>query len=224
MKLLIVEDEQDLRSSMVEYLDKEGFVCEEADSFRSAEDKLAVYKYDIAILDLNLPDGNGLDLLAMIKKQKPETGILIVSARDALDDRVKGLDMGADDYITKPFHLAELNARIHALIRRRNFDGKPTINFNEIQIDPAAKTVRVNDQTLDLTKKEFDLLVYLVINKNRVLSKESIAEHLWGDNIDMVDSFDFVYTHIKNLRKKILEADGTDYIKTVYGMGYKLAV
>ena len=221
MKLLIIEDEKELSNSIASYLRDEGYVCEKARSFEQAEDKLAGYDYDVIILDITLPDGNGLNLINQIKKYHKESGILILSAKNSLDDKLKGLDLGADDYLTKPFHLAELNSRVNAIIRRKNFEGQNLINFNEITIDPMAKTVLVNNQELTLTKKEYDLAVFLITNKNRVLTKETIAEHLWGDHIDMVDNFDFIYTHIKNLRRKIIEAEGNDYLKTVYGMGYK---
>ena len=196
-------------------------MCETAPNFFEAEDKLISYKYDVVILDINLPDGNGLDLLKFIKEKSPETGVLIVSAKDSLDDRLKGLDLGADDYITKPFHLAELNSRVNSLLRRRKFEGNNNIVYQEIEIDPVAKQAIVNEVTLDLTKKEYFLLLYFITNKNRVLTKEAIAEHLWGDNIDMVDNFDFIYTHMRNLRKKLKKSGANDYLQTIYGLGYK---
>ncbi len=221
MKMLIVEDEKSLLESISGYLKGEGFVCEEASTYFNAEDKLAIYNYDIVLLDITLPGGNGLDLINNLKKNHPETGILIISARNALDDKLKGLDLGADDYISKPFHLAELNSRINAVLRRRNFNGNSNLIFNEIEIDTAGKDVSVNGKAIKLTRKEYDLLLYLVVNKKRVLTKEAIAEHLTGDDIDMADNFDFIYTHIKNLRKKIMQEGGNDYLQTVYGLGYK---
>ena len=221
MKLLIVEDEIELLNGTSSYLEKEDFVCETAPNFFEAEDKLITYKYDVVILDINLPDGNGLDLLKIVKEKSPETGVLIVSAKDSLDDRLKGLDLWADDYITKPFHLAELNSRVNSLLRRRKFEGNKNIIFKEIEIDPVAKTAIANKVVLDLTKKEYFLLLYFITNKNRVLTKEAIAEHLWGDNIDMVDNFDFIYTHMRNLRKKLKKSGATDYLQTIYGLGYK---
>lgn len=221
MKILIVEDEQQLLESISGYLSKQGFICEEAITWREAEDKLSVYRYNIVILDITLPDGNGLDLIKLLKKSHPDTGILIVSAKNSLDDKLTGLDLGADDYITKPFHLSELNSRINAIIRRKYFHGNNRLIHNEFEIDTASMLVVVNSQPLNLTKKEYDLLLYFITNKNRVLTKEAIAEHLWGDNIDLADNFDFVYTHIKNIRKKITREGGTDYLKTVYGVGYK---
>ena len=221
MKLLIVEDELELLNSTCVYLQKEDFVCEPASNFFEAEDKLLSYNYDVVILDINLPDGNGLDLLQYIKEKSPETGVLIVSAKDSLDDKLKGLDLGADDYITKPFHLAELNSRVNSLLRRRKFEGNNNIIFEEIEIDPVAKIAMVNTRPVELTKKEYFLLLYFITNKNRVLTKEAIAEHLWGDNIDMVDNFDFIYTHMRNLRKKLKKSGANDYLQTIYGLGYK---
>jgi DNA-binding response OmpR family regulator len=221
MKILVVEDEAGLVHSIKTYLSAEGFVCEHAMSFADAEDKLVSHDYDLVILDITLPDGNGLELLHLIKQERTNTGILIVSAKNSLDDKLKGLDLGADDYMTKPFHLAELNSRINAIVRRRNFDGKPNVVFNEIEIHPHTNEVTVHGKKIDLTKKEYDLLLYLITNRNRVLTKTAIAEHLWGDYMDMADSYDFIYTHIKNLRKKLEENGALNYLKTVYGLGYK---
>jgi len=221
MKILIVEDEPQLLESIDSFLKNEGFLCEIAPSYFNAEDKLISYDYDVVILDITLPDGNGLDLLKLIKNNNASTGVLIVSAKNSLDDKLTGLDLGADDYITKPFHLSELNSRVNAIIRRRNFKGEEEIIFNEITLIPSAKEVKVNGNLLDLTKKEYALLLYFVINKNRVLTKEAIVEHLWGDNMDMADNFDFIYSHIKNVRRKIEANKGKNYLKTVYGIGYK---
>ncbi len=223
MKILIVEDEIELLETIVSYLKNEDFICEKATTFFEAEDKLISFKYDIILLDITLPDGNGIDLLKLIKEESPTTGVLIVSAKDSLDDKLTGLDLGADDYITKPFHLAELNSRINSLIRRRKFAGDESIQFNEIKINPTSKTVTVNDKPIELTKKEYNLLLYFVTNKNKVLTKESIAEHLWGDNIEMADSFDFIYTHMGNLRKKMKKLGAPNYLQTMYGLGYKFA-
>jgi len=222
MKILVVEDEKNLLETVTAFLQGEGFVCEKADSYFAAEDKLAAFDYDIIILDITLPDGNGLDLLRKIKASDNGAGILIVSARNSLDDKLKGLDLGADDYITKPFHLSELNSRIRAVLRRRIFNGSKELNLNEFRLLPEEREVFVKNKRLQLTPKEYELLLYFVVNKNRVLTRQSIAEHLWGDYIDMADRFDFVYTHLNNLRKKIKKAGGLDYIKTVYGIGYKM--
>ncbi len=221
MKILIVEDEIELLDSICSYLKNEDFICEKASTFFEAEDKLISFNYDIILLDITLPDGSGIDLLKLIKEKSPTTGVLIVSAKNSLDDKLTGLDLGADDYITKPFHLAELNSRVNSLIRRQKFDGNEIIQFNEIQINPSSKSVTVNDKPVELTKKEYNLLLYFITNKNKVLTKESIAEHLWGDDIEMSDSYDFIYTHMGNLRKKIKKLGAPDYLKTMYGLGYK---
>jgi len=221
MKILIVEDEIELLDSVTTYLKNEDFICENASTFFDAEDKLISFQYDIVVLDITLPDGSGIDLLKMIKENTPETGVLIVSAKDSLDDRLLGLDLGADDYITKPFHLAELNSRINSLIRRQKYDGNDTLVFNEIEINPTSKVVTVHQKPVELTKKEYNLLLYFVTNKDKVLTKEAIAEHLWGDNIEMADSYDFIYTHMGNLRKKLKKMDAIDYLQTMYGLGYK---
>jgi DNA-binding response OmpR family regulator len=168
-----------------------------------------------------LPDGNGLELIEFMKEERIESGILIVSAKNALDDRVRGLDLGADDYLTKPFHLTELNARLRAIFRRRNLNGERAISVNDVTVNPDTMEALIAGNPLDLTPKEFELLLYFVINKNRVLTRQSIAEHLWGDYIDNLANTDFVYQHVKNLRKKIDQASGKDYIETVYGLGYK---
>ena len=221
MKVLIVEDEPAIRESIAGYLQKEGYVCEQAVDFGTAVEKAALYEYDLVVLDITLPGGSGLDVLQNLKKTHPETGVLILSAKNSLDDKITGLDLGADDYITKPFHLSELNARVKALLRRRFFKGSNAIVFEELEIDPATNILHVHGQPVELTKKEYDLLLYFIANKNRVLTKAAIAEHLWGDYMDLADNFDLVYSHIKNLRKKIVHLGGSDYIKTVYGMGYK---
>ncbi len=221
MKILIVEDEIELLEAISNYLGNSNFICEKAMTLFEAEDKLISFNYDIIILDINLPDGNGIDFLKTVKEQSPETGVLIVSAKNSLEDKLKGLDLGADDYITKPFHLAELNSRINSLIRRKKFEGNNTIKFNEIEIYPDSRTVLIHDKQITLTKKEYHLLLYFITNINKVITKESIAEHLWGDDIEMASNYDFIYTHMVNLRKKIKKNGGTDYFRTMYGLGYK---
>lgn len=221
MKILIIEDEVELLIVLSNFLTRETYVCELAENFHKADDKLAIYEYDIILLDITLPDGNGLELLNNIKKHQKKAGIIIISAKDSLDDKIHGLDLGADDYITKPFYLSELNSRIKAVLRRKQFDGTSILTYNEISVNTESKSVTINGQAIILTKKEYDLLLFFMINKNRVLTKEAIAEHLWDDNIDMADTYDFIYTHLNNLRKKIRVAGGADYIKTLYGMGYK---
>ena len=221
MKILLIEDEKELSRSITEYLQKESYLCEAVLTYDDAIEKINIYQYDCIIVDINLPDGSGLNVIRALKKNKSETGIIIISAKNSLDDKVSGLGIGADDYLTKPFHLPELNARVKSIIRRRSFGGINEIVFNDIRILPEEMEVTVNGNSLDLTKKEYALLIFFISNKDRVLTKESIAEHLWGDEMDMADSFDFIYTHIKNLRKKIMEKGGEDYIRTIYGMGYK---
>ncbi|HOU98409.1 MAG TPA: response regulator transcription factor [Bacteroidales bacterium] len=221
MKVLIIEDEKDLLLTLAHYFKAEGYVCESASTFSQAHEKIWLNEYDIILLDIGLPDGNGIDLLKLIKSEKKNSAVLIISAKNSLDDKIKGLNIGADDYITKPFHLAELNARINAVLRRNQFDGNNVLIFNEISINSFDKTVKINNKEISLTKKEFDLLLFFVVNKNRVLTKENLVEHLWPDNADLFDSYDFIYTHLNNVRRKIKAAGGNDYIKTIYGMGYK---
>jgi DNA-binding response OmpR family regulator len=219
MKILIIEDEQELSESIVSYLKGQDYVCEVASTFNKALQKIELYDYDCIILDITLPGGSGLDILRELKVNKKLDGVLIVSARNSLDDKVNGLTLGADDYLPKPFHLSELSARIAAIIRRKKFDGNNLLKFDALTIDTVAKTVSVKNIFLTLTRKEYELLLYFVSNKRKVISKNAIAEHLWGD--DMEGNNDFIYTHIKNLRKKLIEAGNVDYIKSVYGMGYK---
>lgn len=223
MKLLIVEDQHDLADNIKAYLSRGDVVCEVARSFAEAQDRLISFTYDIVLLDLMLPDGNGLNILRLLKRISPETGVLIISAKNALDDRVEGLELGADDYLTKPFHLSELNARLNAIFRRRKLQGHKVLDFAGIRIDTDTREVYVDEQPITLTVKEYELLLFFITNKNRVLTKQAIAEHLWGDDVDLLDSFDFVYQHIKNLRKKIAVGEREDYIKTIYGLGYKFS-
>lgn len=221
MKILIIEDEKELVKSMAQYLRQESYVCEIAYTANEASEKILLFEYDCILLDINLPDGNGLKILEKLKENNKTDGVIIITARNSLDDKVQGLNLGADDYLAKPFFLPELVARVSAVIRRKRFDGNTKIAFKEIVIDLLGKSVHVNGQAVDLTRKEYDLLVFLIANKNRVVSKNAIAEHLSGDNAELLDKFDFIYTHIKNLKKKLLEAGSEDYIQTVYGLGYK---
>jgi DNA-binding response OmpR family regulator len=223
MKVLIVEDEKELSQSICSYLSNEQFVCEQAATYSSAQEKIALYEYACIILDINLPDGNGIDLLKQLKEEGKLDGVLIVSAKNSIDDKVFGLKTGADDYLTKPFHLSELAARVAAIIRRKSFEGKNLINLDVLEIDLNQKTVKAQGEKIDLTKKEYDLLLYFIGNKNKVISKGAIAVHLWGDDMDMAGNYDFIYTHIKNLRKKLVQAGVPDFIQSVYGMGYKLS-
>lgn len=221
MKILIIEDEIELAKSISEYLSGENYICEFAPTFSEAMEKVETFQYDCILLDIMLPDGSGLAILEELKRQNKQDGVIIISAKNALDDKIKGLQLGADDYLTKPFHLSELMARIYSIIRRKQFNNSNVIKQNELQIDLLAKTVNINNQTIILTKKEFDLLIYFIGNKNKVISKSTLAEHLSGDFADMLDNHDFVYAHVKNLKKKLYEAGCDHYLKTVYGTGYK---
>ncbi|MDP3393318.1 response regulator transcription factor [Sediminibacterium sp.] len=224
MKLLIVEDEKELSKSIVTYLKGENYLCEVAVDFKTALEKTESFDYDCVLLDITLPDGNGLNVLKELKADNKTGGVIIISAKNLIDDRIAGLNLGADDYLAKPFHLSELSARIAAVIRRRRFDGNKVLELNELTFDTLAKTVSVNGKGVDLTRKEYDLFLYLVTNKNRVVSKNAIAEHLSGDEADVFDNFDFIYAHMKNLKKKMVLAGCEDYIKSIYGMGYKFDI
>ncbi|OYX96930.1 MAG: DNA-binding response regulator [Sphingobacteriia bacterium 35-40-5] len=221
MKLLLIEDEKELAISIQNYLTDKDFVCEWVNNAKKATDKISIYDYDCILLDLMLPDGDGFEILKELKWQHKTDGIIIISAKETLETKIEGFNLGADDFLTKPFHLSELLVRVQALIRRKNFKGSNVVIFNEIEIDILSKIVKVRGVKLDITKKEIDLLLYLIGNENRVLSKSAIAEHLSGDMADMLDNHDFVYAHIKNLKKKLNDAGSGDYIKSVYGLGYK---
>jgi len=221
MKVLIIEDHLELARNIHDFLASEGYICERCHTLEAAREKLALFQYDCILLDIGLPDGNGISLLNNIRSEHKQSNILIISAKNALDDKIIGLEKGADDYLTKPFHLAELHARIRAIYRRKTLGGANIVRFNEISLNTDTLEARVGDALLDTTRKEFDLLLYFLVNKNRVLSRQSIAAHLWGDYTDNLANFDFVYQHVKNLRRKIGTAGGTDYISTVYGLGYK---
>lgn len=221
MKVLVIEDEPALQANIREYLEQQGYICETAPDFPQALDKVNDYDYDCIVADIGLPGGSGLEIIRELKSLESGAGIIIISAKDSLDDKLHGLDLGADDYLTKPFHLSELNARINAILRRKHFDGNTTIHFNEIRVLPASKSVFVGDNPVALTGKEYQLLLYFIANQRRVITKTALAGHLWGDAYDQAGSYDFIYTHIKNLRKKLLEAGSGDYIKTIYGTGYR---
>lgn len=221
MKILIIEDNSELASDIESFLTNYGYVCQLSNTFTTAREKIELYDYDLFLIDIGLPDGNGLDLIEPIKQKGTNSGIIVVTAKNAIEDKIRGLDLGADDYLTKPFHKEELNARIRSILRRNKFERNNTVNFNEIKIDLLSAQVYINDSEIVLTKKEYDLLLYFIDNKNRVITKESIAEHLWGDHFDQSDNFDFIYNHIKNLRKKIISSGSKDYIHSMYGLGYK---
>ena len=202
MKILIIEDEIEIATSIKNYLSSNDFICESASSLKIAIEKIDLYSYDCILLDLMLTDGDGFKILELLKKKNKAEGVIIISAKDTLETKIEGLTLGADDYLTKPFHLSELLVRIQALVRRKQFNGNNVISFNEIEIDTISKSVKIKGNKIDFTKKEMDLLLFLIGNKNKVLSKSAIAEHLSGDMADMLDNHDFVYAHIKNMKKK----------------------
>lgn len=220
MKILLVEDEPSLLLAMRQYLEEEGYIVTTAATFAKASMSLNDYDYDCVVVDIGLPDGNGLNLIRQLKAADKESGLIIISAKDSLDDKLTGLELGSDDYITKPFHLPELNARIKSVLRRRFFGGSNLIRFGEIVVDPLSHWVTVADQRIEMTEKEYNLLLFFIANQNRLLTKSAIAEYVWGDHMDMADSHDFLYTHIKNLRRKLMDAGCPDYLKTRYGAGY----
>lgn len=223
MKILIIEDEEGLRDSIEEYFTGDNNICETAKTYTAALGKINLYRYDCILLDITLPGGSGMDILKVLKENNYPDGVLIISAKNSLDDRLDGLNLGADDYLVKPFHLSELKARVSAIIRRKTFNGSNQLMFNELTIDLLAKEVKVGQNQLKLTRKEYALLLYFIANKGKVVSKNAIAEHLWGDGIDLADNFDFIYSHIKNVRKKLVEGGCRDYIQAAYGMGYKFS-
>ena len=219
--VLIVEDEKLLSESIVQYLNRSNIAFTQAYTYNSAINKMSAFDYDCIIIDIGLPDGSGIDLITYIKKKKIEAGLIIISARNSLEDKLEGFTTGADDFLVKPFHLSELNARINAIIRRKKFDGKETLDFNEISIELQNKTVFVNEKKINLTKKELELLVYFISNNSKIITKDAIAYSLWKNNADLAISSEIIYTHIKNLRKKLVENGAKDYVHAVYGIGYK---
>jgi DNA-binding response OmpR family regulator len=221
MKVLVIEDNIELLQDIKSFLEEEGNICEIAPNYKSAYEKIGYFPYDILLVDITLPDGNGLDIIKEVKKENIDAGIIIISAKNSVEDKIHGLEIGADDYLTKPFYLAELNARIKALYRRKAYHGSREILFNEIKIKPDSHEVFVNNNLLNLTKKEFDIIHFFIVNRHRLLTKEAIAEHLWGDHVEMADSYKFIYTHLANVRKKIAEMGGNDYIQSIYSVGYK---
>ena len=221
MKILIVEDEPALRELIQRSLEKERYVVEVAADFNSALRKIEDYDYDCVLLDIMLPDGSGLDLLEKLKAMHKRENVIIISAKDSLEDKVLGLELGADDYLPKPFHLAELNARIKSVIRRQHHDGEIDICLGNIRILPDKYQVLINDREVELNRKEYDILLYFINRPGRLVNKNTLAESVWGDHIDQVDNFDFIYAQIKNLRKKLKDAGATAEIKAVYGFGYE---
>lgn len=223
MKILIVEDEKELRDTVKEYLMREKFVVECAEDYASAMEKLNDYDYDCILLDIMLPGGSGLSILSHLKKQRKQESVIIISAKDSIEDKVEGLNMGADDYLAKPFHLAELNARVKSLLRRKKAGGDTSIVLGNLTLVPDTRKVMINGAELTLNRKEFDLLYYFISNPNRLINRTALAESVWGDNIDQADSLDFIYSQVKNLRKKMKSAGSRAEIKSVYGFGYKLS-
>jgi len=221
MKILVIEDEKELSRNIVTYLAEDRYLCEQAFTFNDAIERISLYTYDCILLDLNLPDGDGLKILDEIRKRDIESGIIIISARGSLEDKITGLTVGADDYLAKPFSLSELSVRIYALLRRQQFSHNNILKSNNLEINLLAKSVMAKDNTIMLTKSEYQLLLFLIGNKNRVVPKNAIAEHLSGDMADMLDNHDFVYAHIKNLKAKLNDAGCTNCIKTIYGTGYQ---
>ncbi len=221
MKILIVEDERGMAESITSHLTRDGFICEVVNDLSSAMEKIQLYEYDCTVVDINLPDGEGFEMIEALKKINSSTGIIIISARNSLEDKLRGLEIGSDDYLIKPFHLSELNARIKSLLRRRNFGGSNEIVYNEIKINLNTRNVFVKDEELSLSKKEYDLLIYFIANKEMALTRTAIAEHLWGDHMDNADSLDVLYSQVKNLRRKLTEKGCPDYVQSIYGIGYK---
>ena len=212
---------RELSDSICEYLESENYVCEQAFNYDETMVSLALHEYDCVMLDLMLPGGDGLDILRKMREMRNPSGVIIVSAKDSLDDKVRGLEIGADDYLAKPFHLPELGMRIYSIIRRREFSANNILRSSGIEIDLRGKTVRASGKPVNLTRTEYELLVFFIGNKDKVISKASLAEHLSGDMADMLDNHDFVYTHIKNLKAKLADAGIVGCIRNVYGTGYK---
>ena len=223
MRLLIIEDEIELSKSICSYMEKNNFICEASYDFSDAIQKIENRNYECILLDINLPQGNGLTLLKEMKGRGRPGGVLIISAKNSLNDKLDGFSFGADDYLTKPFHLPELSARVASILRRKYFGGQNRVVTDDLTIEIQDKIVYWKNRPIDLTRKEYELLLYFTANKNKVVTKEAIVEHLWGDHIDMNDNYDFIYTHIKNLRKKLIQKGCHDYIKAIYGMGYKFS-
>lgn len=220
MRLLLVEDEPELVGSLKNHLSDEGFTIDHAGTLRAASEAVYAVEYDCILLDLGLPDGNGLDLLRDIDRQDYDPAVIVLTARSGIEDRIAGLNHGADDYLPKPFSMLELTARLHAVLRRR-FRTGTVLSIGNIAIDPAGRTVTVSGQEIPFTRNEFSILQYLALNRNRIVTRIALAEHIWGNKVDEKFSLDFLNSHIKNIRKKLVEAGANDCIATVYGVGYK---
>ena len=224
MKILIIEDETELMEVIRQSLEKENFRVETAGDYATALDKIISFDYDCILLDIMLPGGSGLDILQELKNLDKSDNVIIISAKDSLDDKLMGLELGADDYLTKPFHIAELNARIKSVLRRKSFGGKNIVELANVKLDLDDRTLHIDNELLALNRKEFDILTYMVVNKNRLVNKTSLAEHVWGDHMDEADDYEFIYSQIKNLRKKLKDNQAGVEIQAVYGLGYKLVV
>jgi DNA-binding response OmpR family regulator len=222
MKILIIEDEVELLHSVQEFLEQESYLIESATNYDAAVEKVLSYQYDCVLLDIMLPGGNGLDILRVLKKEKKDQPVLILSAKDSVEDKVLGLEIGADDYLAKPFHLSELLARIKSIIRRHMHHGDPVISYKDVKLNPDLRQVQIGNRDITLNRKEYDILYYLMLRPNKLMEKTTIAETVWGDNIDQADNLDFIYSQIKNLKRKLKEAEAQIDIQAVYGVGYKL--
>ena len=222
MKVLIIEDELGLIASMQEFMEKENFLVERAQNFQEGLSKVLNYRYDCIVLDIMLPGGSGLDILREMKNNHIDQPVLILSAKDSVEDKVNGLELGADDYLAKPFHLAELSARIKSIIRRHAHHGENTITYKNVQLFPDDRIVKVDGVILQLNRKEYDLFYYFILRPHKLLEKTMIAETVWGDHVDQADNLDFIYSQIKNIRKKLKDANADMDIQAVYGVGYKL--
>lgn len=222
MKILVIEDEPDLLDVIQQSLEKENFLVESAQTYPAALDKIISFDYNCILLDIMLPGGNGLDLLQELKNLDKSENVIIISAKNSLDDKLKGLNLGADDYLTKPFHIAELTARVKSVLRRKSFQGKHTIRLGNLVLDVEERTLLIENKPLLLNRKEFDILTYMVVNRNRLVNKTSLAEHVWGDHMDEADDYEFIYSQIKNLRKKLKDSKADVEVQAIYGLGYKL--
>ena len=223
MKILVIEDELELQQTIKASLLIEKYIVEVASDFYEAQEKISIYNYDCILLDIMLPNGNGMDILQELKKNGKSANVIVISAKNSLDDKINGLELGADDYLTKPFHIAELTARIKAVIRKNNLDGKNFIEIGNVVFDIQERKLAVSGLSIHLNRKEFDILNYFLLNKNRLITKTSLAEYVWGDHIDEADNFDFIYYQIKNLRNKLKNSNASIEIDSIYGVGYKLS-
>lgn len=222
MKILLIEDDPNLLELTREALERERYVVESAQTYRQALEKIAAYDYECILLDIMLPDGDGLNLLSELKRMRKQESVIVISARGSVDDRILGLELGADDYLAKPFHLSELIARVRSAIRRRTQNGDTSLVIGNVEIFPDSFRVEVAGKAIELGRKEYNLLLYLVNRRDRLITREAIAEAVWGDHVDQADNFDFIYAQVKNLRRKLRDSGASIELKSVYGVGYKL--